>query len=110
MTVLVTTERTLTGRTVALRGCSKKRWPLLSRFQSAGENGERAMALVRPAVERVAALRGEPAGDCGIVSLRRLAGVHVAEMGLTNGDGGGADALVFLCKSCRLKEKLEDVD
>ena len=62
-TVLVTTERTLTGRTVALRGCSKYRRPLLSRFQSAGEKGDRAMALVSPAVDIVAALRGEPAGD-----------------------------------------------
>lgn len=42
VTVRVTTDRTLTGRTQALRGASKYRCPLLSRFQSAGEKGERA--------------------------------------------------------------------
>ena len=44
VTVLVTTDRTLTGRTQALFGVSKYRWPLLSRAHSAGENGDR-MAL-----------------------------------------------------------------
>ena len=106
----MTTERTLTGRTVALRGCSKYRRPLLSRFQSAGEKGDRAMALVSPAVDRVAALWGEPAGDCGIVSLRRVVGVRPAELVLVKGDGGGAYALVVLWVSCRLKEKLDDAD
>ena len=46
VTVLVTTDRTLTGRMQPLRGASKYRCPLLSRFQSAGEKGER----LRPAL------------------------------------------------------------
>lgn len=40
VTVLVTTERTLTGLLQALRGASKYRREALSRLQSAGEKGE----------------------------------------------------------------------
>jgi hypothetical protein len=36
--------------------------------------------------------------------------VRAAELGRTKDDSGGADALVNFCVSCRLKEKLEDVD
>ena len=40
VTVLVTTDRTLTGFVHALLGASKNRRVALSQFQSAGENGE----------------------------------------------------------------------
>lgn len=40
VTVLVTTDRTLTGFEHALLGASKNRRVALSQFQSAGENGE----------------------------------------------------------------------
>ena len=40
VTVLVTTERTLTGLLQALRGASKYLREALSRLQSAGEKGE----------------------------------------------------------------------
>lgn len=40
VTVLVTTERTLTGLVDALLGASKNRRVALSQLQSAGENGE----------------------------------------------------------------------
>src|SRR5213080_4141823 len=46
VTVLVTTDRTLTGRTQALRGASKYLWPLLSRAHSEGEKGDRMALMV----------------------------------------------------------------
>jgi hypothetical protein len=77
VTVLVTTDRTLTGRMQPLRGASKYRCPLLSRFQSAGEKGERAT----PALMGECALPGAYGGaewrrgDWGMRRRRKLAEV-----------------------------------
>ena len=46
VTVLVTTDRTLTGRTHALLGVSKYLCPEASKFQSAGEKGDLAMVAL----------------------------------------------------------------
>lgn len=91
-TVLVTTERTLTGRVQALRGASKYRWPVLSRFQSAGEKGDRAIVALDRAALEMFALLGESAdrGDCGIFKRLRVVGVR-ADCGRTKGDGGSAE-------------------
>lgn len=79
MTVLVTTDRTLTGFEQALRGPSKERRVALSMFQSAGEKGEKTML---PALIPLKAVRGdgpqvvgEKAGEGGI--RRRLKAVGV---------------------------------
>jgi len=110
VTVLVTTERTLTGRTQAFFGASKYLCPVLSRFQSAGENGERAiLALIGdwalPGVFRDA----EYNGDCGM--RRRLNPVGVGCVCAKDEDGvGGTAAPGDLTLSHLQKEKLLDVD
>lgn len=70
VTVLVTTDRTLTGRTQALLGVSKYLVPLLSRAQSAGEKGDR-IALIEAL--RGESLPGEQRGEGGM--RRRLRSV-----------------------------------
>ena len=70
MTVLVTTDRTLTGRLFPDLGGSKKNLrPDPSRPQSAGENGERALRALRAALLGEGLMPAEKAGDCGIFNL-----------------------------------------
>jgi len=88
VTVLVTTDRTLTGRLQPVRGASKKYLlPDPSRPQSAGENGDRA--LIRPLLDDVA-VPGEYAGDCGIFRRCNPLGDR-ADCGRLYGEGGGMD-------------------
>jgi hypothetical protein len=84
VTVLVTTDRTLTGRTQALLGVSKYLVPLLSRAQSEGENGDR-MALIEAL--RGESVPGEQRGEGGIRKRRRPVGER-ADLGWVKGDGG----------------------
>lgn len=109
VTVRVTTDRTLTGRTTALLGASQYLFPLLSRVQSEGENGER-MAL---SVElRGESTPGEQRGEGGIRSRLSAVGERV-DFGYTKGDGGTvaeAEAGGDLCVSHRQKEKLLEFD
>ena len=81
----MTTERTLTGRTHALRGASKYRYPALSRFHASGEKGERAAV----ALSGDRADPGEQRGDCGM--RYRLAEVAPADGGQQKevAEGGG---------------------
>lgn len=65
MTVLVTTDRTDTGRTTALRGDSRYR--KVSIDQSAGENGESAEVAMLLGVSPA----GEHNGDAGMRKRRR---------------------------------------
>jgi len=104
VTVLVTTERTLTGCVTALLGASKYRRVALSIDQSAGENGENIMlfALI-PVLGLGPQVLGEYAGDCGIRSRRRPTDVR-REIGV-----GGTDA-DDLGPSLRVEEKLEAVE
>jgi len=89
VTVLVTTDRTLTGRLQPDLGASKKYLrPDPSRPQSAGENGDRA--LMSPLLEDVA-VPGENAGEFGIFRRCRPPGER-ADCGRLNGDGVGTDA------------------
>lgn len=88
VTVLVTTDRTLTGRTHALLGVSKNLIPLLSRAQSDGENGDR-MALIDAL--RGESVPGEQRGDGGIRKRLRPVGEQ-ADLGWAKGDGGTAAA------------------
>jgi hypothetical protein len=109
VTVLVTTDRTLTGRIQVLLGASKYLCPLLSRFQSAGENGERAMlALIGdcalPGVWRDA----ECKGDCGI--RRRLRPAELGRVCAKAEEGVGGAPLGDLALSHLQKEKLLEVD
>ena len=78
VTVLVTTDLTLTGLGQALLGGSKWRRVVLSTVQSAGENGEQSTALLIPLM----AVRGEgpqavgeKAGECGMRSRLNAVGV-----------------------------------
>lgn len=74
VTVLVTTDRTLTGLLQALRGVSQYRLRALSRVQSAGEKGE-YMALpvgrlLKPVRGDGPQVLGEYAGEGGMRSRR----------------------------------------
>lgn len=71
VTVLVTTDRTLTGRIEALLGVSKHLCPLLSSAHSEGENGERMALTVALRGESVP---GEQRGDGGIRNRLRPVG------------------------------------
>lgn len=107
MTVLVTTERTLTGRIQALLGVSKYLVPLPSRDQSEGENGDRMALIVALRGESVP---GEQRGEGGIRSRLRPVGER-ADLGWTKGDGGTvvAEAGGDLWVSQRQKEKALEV-
>jgi hypothetical protein len=91
VTVLVTTERTLTGLLQALAGVSQNLREVLSRLQSAGENGEKMALpwgrLLTPVRGEGPHVLGEYAGDCGILSLLR------PDDDLRNGVGGREPAL-----------------
>lgn len=89
VTVLVTTDLTLTGRLQPVRGASKKYLlPEPSNPQSAGENGDRALKALRVvAVLGEGLMVEENAGECGILSLLRAC-VDVADSGLPVGDEG----------------------
>jgi hypothetical protein len=109
VTVLVTTDRTLTGRTQALLGVSKYLWPLLSRAHSAGENGDRMTLTVELRGESVP---GEQSGEGGIRSRLRSDGER-ADLGWMKGEGGTAavaEAGRDLCVSQRQEEKLLEWD
>ena len=91
VTVLVTTDLTLTGLGQALLGVSKYRRVALSMFQSAGENGEQST----PLLTLLMAVRGEgpqvvgeKAGECGMRSRLSAVGVlRVYGVGGTELDG-----------------------
>jgi len=107
VTVLVTTERTLTGFGHALRGASKKRLVALSQFQSAGEKGEYMPPVLMP----LRAVRGdgpqvegEKAGECGMRSRRKAVG-FLRPYGV-----GGKELEGDLRLSLRLDDRLEEVD
>jgi hypothetical protein len=93
----------------ALLGASKNLCPLLSRFQSAGENGEQAMlALIGDCALPGVWGGAECKGDCGI--RRRL---KLAEVGLgcpKAEEGVGGAPLGDLTLSHRQEEKLLEVD
>ena len=73
VTVLVTTDLTLTGLTQALRG-SNILCPLLSKFQSAGEKGDRVNEELR-ALLGDGATPGDQVGEGGIRSRLSPVGV-----------------------------------
>lgn len=109
VTVLVTTERTLTGRTQELLGPSKYLLPLLSRVHSVGENGDRIALRVQL---RGVSVPGEQRGDGGIRKRRRPVGER-ADRGWMKGEDGGtapAEAGGDLWPSQRQKEKLLELD
>jgi hypothetical protein len=109
VTVLVTTDRTLTGRIQVLLGASKYLCPLLSRFQSAGENGERAMlALIGDCALPGVWRHAECKGDCGIRRRRRPA--ELGRVCAKAEDGVGGAPLGDLALSHLQKEKLQEVD
>ena len=107
VTVLVTTDRTLTGLVVALLGASKNRRVALSQFQSAGENGE----YIPPVLIPLMAVRGEGphvegenAGEWGMRSRRKALGV------LRLYGVGGREVEGDLKLSLRLDDRLDDVE
>jgi hypothetical protein len=109
VTVLVTTDRTLTGRMQPLLGASKYLCPLLSRFQSAGENGERPMlALIGDGALPGVWSGAECKGDCGIRS--RLKPAELARVCAKAEDGVGGAPLGDLMLSHLQEEKLLEVD
>jgi hypothetical protein len=109
VTVLVTTDRTLTGRIQVFLGASKYLCPLLSRFQSAGENGERAMlALIGDCALPGVWSDAECKGDCGI--RRRLRPAELGRVCAKAEDGVGGAPLGDLALSHLQKEKLLEVD
>jgi hypothetical protein len=109
VTVLVTTDRTLTGRMQALLGASKNLCPALSRFQSAGENGDRAMlALIGDCALPGVWSGAECKGDCGIRSRRRPADVGRVCANADEGVGGAPPGDLTL--SHLQEEKLLEVD
>jgi hypothetical protein len=110
VTVLVTTDRTLTGRAHALRGASKYLLPLLSSVQSEGENGDRIALTV---ALRGESLPGEQRGEGGMRRRRSPVGDR-ADRGRAKGDGGtptaAADAGGDLWFSHRQKEKVLELE
>jgi hypothetical protein len=109
VTVLVTTDRTLTGRIQALLGVSKYLVPLLSRAQSEGENGDRMVVIEALRGESVP---GEQRGEGGIRKRLRPVGEQ-ADLGCAKGDGGGSEMAETggdLWVSRREKEKLLELD
>ncbi len=108
VTVLVTTDRTLTGRTQALLGVSKYLVPLLSRAHSEGENGDRIALTVELRGESTP---GEQSGEGGIRRRLRPVGER-ADLGCTKGDGGtaAAEAGGDLRVSRRQKENALELD
>jgi hypothetical protein len=109
VTVLVTTDRTLTGRIQALLGVSKYLVPLLSRAHSEGENGDR---MVLNEALRGESVPGEQRGEGGIRKRLRPVGEQ-ADLGCVKGDGGGIETAETggdLRVSRRENEKLLDLD
>jgi hypothetical protein len=107
VTVLVTTDRTLTGLGHALRGASKKRRVALSQLQSAGENGEYMPPVLMPLMAvrgEGPQVDGENAGECGIRSRLKAVG-FLRPYGV-----GGRELEGDLWHSVRLEDRLEDVD
>lgn len=93
----------------ALLGASKYLCPLLSRFQSAGENGERAtLALIGDGALPGVCSGAECRGDCGM--RKRLNPAEVGRVCAKAEDGVGGAPLGDLMLSHLQGEKLLEVD